>query len=296
MEHLTVRANGAAFHVARVGQGRPLLLLHGWPEFWLTWEPVMARLADRFQLIAPDLRGFGDSDKPERPFGAADHCADMFSLLDALGVGKVGVVGHDVGGGVMQPMARAAPERLSGLFFFDFVHPGIGARIGAPDRLREIWYQSFHQMPFAPALVGASRETCRAYFAHFLRHWSHRKDAFDDVLEAFVDNFLKPGNLEGGFAHYRGSHAGRIAMMKGEAPPLPPIAVPTCVRWGEHDPILLLRLDRSARRDFFKSRPRAVPRRWALPAPGRPGARGGGDRRVLRADRLALMPAPQRPE
>ncbi len=239
MEHLTVRANGAAFHVARVGQGRPLLLLHGWPEFWLTWEPVMARLADRFQLIAPDLRGFGDSDKPERPFGAADHCADMFSLLDALGVGKVGVVGHDVGGGVMQPMARAAPERLSGLFFFDFVHPGIGARIGAPDRLREIWYQSFHQMPFAPALVGASRETCRAYFAHFLRHWSHRKDAFDDVLEAFVDNFLKPGNLEGGFAHYRGSHAGRIAMMKGEAPPLPPIAVPTCVRWGEHDPILL---------------------------------------------------------
>ena len=48
MEHLTVRANGAAFHVARTGKGPPLLLLHGWPEFWLTWEPVMARLADRY--------------------------------------------------------------------------------------------------------------------------------------------------------------------------------------------------------------------------------------------------------
>ena len=47
MQHVTVRANGAAFHVARIGKGRPLLLLHGWPEFWLTWEPVMQRLADR---------------------------------------------------------------------------------------------------------------------------------------------------------------------------------------------------------------------------------------------------------
>ena len=53
MEHLTVRANGAALHVARIGAGRPLLLLHGWPEFWLTWEPVMTRLADRFTLMRP---------------------------------------------------------------------------------------------------------------------------------------------------------------------------------------------------------------------------------------------------
>jgi pimeloyl-ACP methyl ester carboxylesterase len=54
MEHLTVRAGGTAFHVARTGTGQPLLLLHGWPEFWLTWEPVMARLADRYNLFATD--------------------------------------------------------------------------------------------------------------------------------------------------------------------------------------------------------------------------------------------------
>jgi pimeloyl-ACP methyl ester carboxylesterase len=237
MEHLTVRANGAAFHVARTGSGRPLLLLHGWPEFWLTWEPVMARLADRFELIAPDLRGFGDSDKPAGPFGPADHAADMLALLDALGVGRVGVVGHDVGGAVMQPLARMAPERLAGLFFFDFVYPGIGPRMADPERLNEIWYQSFHQMEMAPALVGATRETCRTYLAHFLRHWTHRKDAFEDVLDAFTDNFLKPGNLAGGFAHYRASHAPRVAMMKGAAPVLPPIATPTCVRWAERDPL-----------------------------------------------------------
>lgn len=237
MEHLRIQANGGDFHVARTGHGRPLLLLHGWPEFWLTWEPVMRRLQDRYQLIAPDLRGFGDSSKPADLWGAADHAADMLAVLDALGLGEVGVVGHDVGGAVMQQLARMAPERFGGLFFFDFMYPGIGTRSGTPDRLNEIWYQSFHQMEMAPALIGSSREACRLYFGHIIRHWSYRKDAFDDVFEAFVDNFLKPGNLAGGFAYYRAAHAARIATMLGQAPALPPIGIPTCVRWAEHDPL-----------------------------------------------------------
>ncbi|KWV45160.1 alpha/beta hydrolase [Bradyrhizobium macuxiense] len=237
MEHVTIRANGAAFHVAKTGGGRPLLLLHGWPEFWLTWKPVMTRLADRFTLIAPDLRGFGDSDKPAGPYGPDQHADDMLALLDALGIEKAGVVGHDVGGAVMQPLARKVPGRIAGLFFFDFVYPGIGVRMAAPDRLNHIWYQSFHQMEMAPALVGANSETCRTYIEHFLHNWSHRKAAFDDVLEAFTDNFMKQGNLTGGFAHYRAAHAARVSMMQGEAPVLPPIAVPTCIRWAEHDPL-----------------------------------------------------------
>lgn len=237
MQHLTVQANRGELHVVRAGKGRPLLLLHGWPEFWLSWEPVMTRLADRFTLLAPDLRGFGDSSKPSGPFGPDDHAADMLALLEALGLEQVGIVGHDVGGAVMQPLARRVPDRIAGLFFFDFVYPGIGRRMAAPDQLREIWYQSFHQMEMAPLLVGATRATCRVYFAHFLRHWAHRKDAFDDVLETFIDNFLKPGNLAGGFAHYRASHASRVAMMKGEAPTLAPITAPTCVRWAERDPL-----------------------------------------------------------
>jgi len=213
------------------------LLLHGWPEFWLTFEPLMRRLADRHTLLAPDLRGFGDSDKPDGPFGPDQHAADMLVLLDALELKRVGVVGHDVGGAAMQSLARMAPQRLSGLFFFDFVYPGIGARMAEPERLNNIWYQSFHQMPMAPALVGATRESCRLYIGHFLKAWSHRKGAFDDVLEAFTDNFLKPGNLAGGFAHYRAAHSGRIRIIKGEAPSLPPIDLPTCVRWAEHDPL-----------------------------------------------------------
>src|SRR4030088_3042352 len=150
IEHSTLAGRAADLHAARAGRGRPLLLLHGWPEFWLTWEPVMTRLANRFDLIAPDLRGFGDSDKPAGPFGPEDHTRDMLALLDGLGLQRAGIVGHDVGGAVMQPLARKAPERCVGLLFFDFVYPGIGPRMATPDRLNEIWYQSFNQMEMAP--------------------------------------------------------------------------------------------------------------------------------------------------
>ena len=231
-------AAGASFHVAEAGSGPMLLLLHGWPEYWQTWEPVMQRLAGRFNLVAPDLRGFGRSDKPTREkWGAEQHAADMLALMAALGHGHFGVVGHDVGGSVMQPLARQAPGLLSGLFFFDFSYPGIGRRMGTPDRLTEIWYQSFHLMPFAPELVAATRQSCAAYIGYFLRHWSHRKDAFDAVMEQWIDTFMLPGNIEGGFAFYRAANEQRLLVMQEKAPPQPPISLPTCVRWAEHDAI-----------------------------------------------------------
>jgi pimeloyl-ACP methyl ester carboxylesterase len=174
------------------------------------------------------------------PMSLARHAVRQLTLLglaDILGLERFGIVSHDVGSFVAQRFAARHPRRVRGLFFFNCVYPGIGRRWLEPDSVTEIWYQSFHQMEMAPALVGATRESCRAYIGHFLRHWAHRKDAHDDVLEVYIDNFLKPGNLEGGFAHYKASHAGRIAVMKGETPTPPPITTPTCVRWAELDPL-----------------------------------------------------------
>ncbi|KQT58260.1 alpha/beta hydrolase [Methylobacterium sp. Leaf456] len=242
MRHEDVRANGVRLHVARTGEGPPLVLLHGWPEFWLTWEPVMTRLSKEFSLIAPDLRGFGASEKPDS--GPSDragpevHAADILGMLDALGIERAGIVAHDVGAYVGQVLGRTVPERLTGLFFFDCPYPGIGPRLAQPEMLAEIWYQSFHLQPFAAPVVGATRESCRAYIGHFLRHWAGGDPhAFDDVLEVFTDNFLAPGNLQGGFDWYLSQQAGRLAMLKGEAPDLPPITVPTGIRWGTQDPL-----------------------------------------------------------
>lgn len=245
LRHAFPAVNGIRVHYARTNGGGPkLVLLHGWPEFWLTWQPVMHLLAgEGFDVIAPDLRGFGDSEKPDLSpsdrAGAEVHAADVLALLDALGLGQVGLVSHDVGAFAAQALARKVPERFNGLFFFDCPYHGIGPRWAEPGHLKEIWYQSFHQMPIAAQLVGSSREACRIYFRHFLTHWAAgNPGAFDDVLDAFVDNFLKPGNLQGGFNWYISQNAARIATMRGEVAKPPVIAVPTCIRWGELDPVL----------------------------------------------------------
>ncbi len=257
-KHETVERDGTRLHVARLeslerpenrgggsGDGRTLLFLHGWPEFWWTWSPVMERLSARgYDCVAPDLRGFGDSDK--HPGGRSDevgaevHARDALAVLDALKLGRVGIVSHDVGAYVAQSLARVAPERLTGLFFFNCPHPGIGPRGAAPEMLKEIWYQSFNQLPWAAEMVGASRASIRAYIGCMLRHWAGGNPAaFDDeTVERFTDNFAKPGNLQGGFNWYVSQGADRLAMLKGEAATKPPIAVPTCVRWGDRDPIL----------------------------------------------------------
>ena len=258
-QHLTVIRDGTRLHVARMGSSewpspsgrgskarRTLVFLHGWPEFWWTYAPLMERLsAMGYDCVAPDLRGFGDSDKaPEGrtdQAGAEVHTADVLTILDELRLDRVGIVSHDVGAYVAQSLGRQAPERLAGLFFFDCPYPGIGPRAATPDRLREIWYTSFHTLPWAADLVGSSRDACRIYFGGLIRHWAAGNPAaFDDAtLDVFVDNFLKPGNLQGGFNWYVSYAEKRLKMMRGEVEHLTPIAVPTCVRWGELDPVLL---------------------------------------------------------
>ena len=109
IEHSHADANRARFHVASTGAGSVLLLLHGWPEFWLTWRPVMDRLGGRFRLVAPDLRGFGDSNKPPDAFGPARHAADMAALIEAMHLALVGVVGHDVRASVAQERSPTRP-------------------------------------------------------------------------------------------------------------------------------------------------------------------------------------------
>src|SRR6056297_467236 len=204
IKHDIVAANGIEIHVARAGTpGAPsLVLLHGWPEFWYVWHKMVPLLADSYDLIIPDLRGFGDTEKPYEgksdQNGAPILADDLEALSDALGLNRFGLVSHDVGSFVAQAFARQAPERLSGLFFFNCVHSGVGRRWLEPEHLAEIWYQSFHQKHWAAQLIGSSREACRIYFANMLAHWAHDPAAFEDDLDHWVENFMKPGNLQGG--------------------------------------------------------------------------------------------------
>jgi pimeloyl-ACP methyl ester carboxylesterase len=238
----TVETDDLSINYARAGSGHPVIFLHGWPEFNRAWMHALPALAEHFDCIAPDLRGFGRtiSKVPRSADGTpVDKLAkDVLDLADALGLRRFAIVSHDVGSFVAQQTALAAPERVSALFFFNCTYPGIGKRWGEFSHFRETWYQQFHQKDLAAALVGSSREACRIYFRHFLTLWRHQKQAFDPYLEEWVDNFLRPGNLQGGFDWYIGIARMRALVASGALPPSPPITAPSYFYWGAHDPVL----------------------------------------------------------
>ncbi len=228
--------------VVRAGTGAPVVFLHGWPEFKRTWLHNLPELAQDFDCIAPDLRGFGATrSRVPRPVDGSPPqllAKDLRDLIDALGLERISIVSHDVGSFVAQQFALAWPDRVEKLFFFNCAYPGIGQRWGDYRHFPETWYQQFHQKDFAAALVGSSREACRIYFQHFLTHWCHQKQAFAPYLEEWVDNFMQPGNIQGGFDWYIGVSRFRRRMMTEGALSIPKISAPTYVLWGAHDPVL----------------------------------------------------------
>ncbi|MDQ4063370.1 MAG: alpha/beta hydrolase [Actinomycetota bacterium] len=240
--HRYLDTNGLSIHYVRHGEGTPLVLLHGWPEFWYVWRKNILPLAESFDVVAPDLRGFGDTGKAPLPDPPSDLTRnlveDLRGLADALGFERFGIVSHDLGAYVAQSFARNYPERLSGLFFFNCPYPGIGERWAAPDHVNEIWYQTFNQQPWAASLVGENRKTCETYIGHFLDHWSHEPGLFDEDMQAWVENFLKPGNLQGGFDWYISTNEARIELIRNGPPEMPKIETPTRVLWGTSDSVL----------------------------------------------------------
>ena len=139
------RVNGISLHAQEHGSGKPVLLLHGWPDssyLWRNQVPFLA--ANGFRVIAPDLRGFGRSDRPEGvpAYSRQNSVADVVGILDALGIDAADIVAHDWGAGVAWLTATAHPNRVRRLVVLSVPHPL------APNTLRQremAWYQLFFQ-------------------------------------------------------------------------------------------------------------------------------------------------------
>lgn len=209
-EHATADLAGIRLHYVREGErgNPPVFLLHGWPGFWWDWHRNIGPLAGTLDVIVPDMRGCGQSEKPPAGEPALYHMDrvvdDLVALADHLGLGRFAVVGHDFGAVVAHKIVRRHRERVSRAVIVDPIVPGYEDFYLAPEHAREAWYAHFHNLDMAAELVGSSRATCRTYFAHFFAHWSHAPDLFDDaMLDVYVDNYMQPGNIRGGFDLYR---------------------------------------------------------------------------------------------
>jgi pimeloyl-ACP methyl ester carboxylesterase len=226
----------------RTGAGAAVLLLHGWPGDRTDYREVVPLVAPAADVIVPDLRGFGESDKhtadPAAQYSAVAQARSLIALIGELALGPVVLAGYDIGSRIAQAIARDRPDLVRALVVAPPL-PGIGDRILTPEAQREFWYQAFHHLELSTQLMDGQPEAVRAYLRHFWSHWSgpgYQPSA--DHLDHLVSVYSAPGAFAASIGWYRAG-AGSVAASLAERAPAPDarIAVPVTVLWPEHDPL-----------------------------------------------------------
>ena len=206
-EHRFATVDGVRLHYVTGGKadGEAIVLLAGFPESWFAWRKVIPLLAPGFRIIAPDLPGQGDSDRPQSGYDTQALAVIMHNLLQRLGVTRCCMAAHDVGAWVAYPYAALFGGEVRRLVLMDAGIPGItlpDALPIAPDRAWRTWHFAFHALPDLPELLIGGRE--RQYLDWFLRRKTANPDAFsDDDITEYLRVFTKDGGLRAGLAYYR---------------------------------------------------------------------------------------------
>ena len=189
VEHRFVDLPDLRMHVAEAGQGDPVVLLHGWPQNWWAWRRLIPLLAERFRVICPDLRGFGWSDAPRDGYDKQAIAEDVLQLLDAMGLSRVRIVGHDVGGFVGFLICLKAPDRVDRYLALNTGHPFVRPTPAALGTFWRFWYWPMLAAPLlGPWLVrhGVFQVLLRRWFTAERAGWS------PSDTEVFVDALKQP--------------------------------------------------------------------------------------------------------
>lgn len=238
----TLPVDGFRLAYERTGDGPAVVLLHGWPGDRTDYRDVVALLSSAVDVVVPDLRGFGESDKhrsdPAGSYSAAAQARNVVGLIEELGLDHAVIGGYDVGSRIAQTLARSRPDLVRALVVSPPL-PGIGNRVLTAQAQQEFWYQSFHQLDPAERLIDGRPQAVRAYLRHFWSHWSGPGyELADDRLDHLVSVYAEPGAFAASIGWYRAG-AGAVARSVAEQRPQPEhrIAVQTTVLWPEHDPL-----------------------------------------------------------
>ncbi len=180
--------------------GPPVVLLHGWPQTWYEWRHVIPALAEHHTVIAPDLRGLGDSSRPLTGYDKKTVANDIWRLVsENLGHKSLYLVGHDWGGPTAFALAAAHPDAVKKLSIIDVVIPGDGGDFSQGGRR---WHHQFHMTPDLPEALIKGRE--RIYLQWFYQTFAYKAGAISDQdLDEFVRTYRQPGALRAGFDFYR---------------------------------------------------------------------------------------------
>ena len=239
VEHHDVETNGVTLHVvtAGPGDGPPVVLLHGFPEFWYGWRHQIPMLAEAgYRVIALDQRGYNWSDKPPgiEAYTIDTLAADAVGLLDAFGYERARFVGHDWGAAVLWHALLAHPDRIDRAVTMNAPHPSVFRAFlsGNPRQLLNSWYVFFFQLPWLPERAWRAGEWLGL---RWFIDTSNRSGTFPPaVLERYRTAWSQPGAFTAMLNWYR-------ALFRGEVsnPPLTEeVSPPTMLVWGMEDPYL----------------------------------------------------------
>jgi pimeloyl-ACP methyl ester carboxylesterase len=196
MESRFGEVNGVKLHYLVAGKGDPVILLHGYAQNSHMWLPLIPELAKTHTVIAPDLRGFGDSSKPDGGYDKKTMAQDIHALAAALGFKRVRIVGHDIGLMVAYAYAAQFPDEVDRIALMDAFLPGVGEWTNVW-LLGDKWH--FHFYGKTPLALVAGRE--RIYFEHFWNDFA--ADPAHSVSEAdrqfYAAAYAQPGAMRAGF-------------------------------------------------------------------------------------------------
>lgn len=229
-----LQANGLTFNLAEAGSGPPVLLLHGFPDCWRLWRHQLPALAEAgHRVIAPDLRGFGETDKPEKveDYEMRTLVGDAVGLLDALGVDRAAVVGHDWGAALAWMVATFAPDRVSRLVAVSVGHPVSFADVDLDQKQRS-WYMLWFQFPGVAERVLPEHD-----WAVFRRWaWNGAGPGQHPDCDRQVAELSRPGALTAGLNWYRANVDPATFIRSGPVrSSMPPVACPTMGVWSTDD-------------------------------------------------------------
>lgn len=246
--HKQAKVGEITLHYAESGAENEdlVLLLHGFPEFWYCWKDQLPKLGEKYHAVAPDMRGYNLSDKPEGVKSYRIHhlIGDVIGLADHLGQDKFYLVAHDWGAAIAYAVAIAHPERIKGLVIMNGPHPYIFAELlnNNAEQIKQSQYMAYFQTP------GVEKEMLKDN-GNWLLNWTFRKhfekgQMTEGDMNAYRTAWTQPGAMTAMLNYYRASPlVPATEETKGRGSGLDPdkfkVHVPTLILWGDADHALV---------------------------------------------------------
>jgi epoxide hydrolase 4 len=232
-QHRDIITNGIRMHYVTQGEGPLVVLLHGFPEFWYSWRYQIPVLAEHgYRVVAPDLRGYNESDKPRKGYDMGTLLLDIVGLIQGLGYEKAIIVGHDWGGALAWSFAIRYPAMTERLVVLNMAHPGAMMReFRTLKQLRKSWYIFAFQLPWLPEYLLLRNHA--SAIGRLIREAALQKGAFPDEETAkYQQAMSQPGSMTAALNYYRQVFRRLPTSYTGGTYD---VNVPTLLIWGEHD-------------------------------------------------------------